>query len=81
VCERIQTDRGVVIVCSRGRKQKPVACVRCGMPATLLCDAPASKELPAYHDEEHQGRCSMPLCAAHAYRVGEMDVFGFTESW
>lgn len=68
----------------RGRKLLEPLCTRCKEPAVCVCDAafdPALGYFPQQASEtgcflpngkEPPGKCSVPLCARHAHRAGEL---------
>jgi hypothetical protein len=72
MCETIRlSDGGTMIVCSRGshKRGKGRRCVRCSATAVYVCDAPGDPLVGTWDDEEGQGRCSAPLCPAHAFTI------------
>jgi hypothetical protein len=70
MCKTVKlSDGSTIIACSRGdhRDRRVRTCVRCREPAAFLCDGPADPMLSLEKDEDRLGRCSLPLCAVHAF--------------
>jgi hypothetical protein len=73
MCKVIRTADGAsMIVCGRvhQKSHRGPTCCRCREPVAFLCDGPIEPLLarPEWKDEEGLGRCSAPLCAAHAVK-------------
>ncbi len=62
-------DGSTIIACSRGDhpRGRLVTCVRCKATLAFRCDGPHDPAVGNWQDEEGLGRCSAPLCPAHAY--------------